>query len=135
MGTKAKILIVEGETSTAEVLWNEFRLAGHEPLIALSVERAALVIARECPDVILVRQKLPDASGLSIIGGIRSHAMTSRLRIIVLGEEGADEEECVRALEKGADDYVRKPYSVRELLARIQVMLRPVEHRGMHRRV
>lgn len=135
MGTKAKILIVEGDTSAAEVLWNEFRLEGHQSLVAFSVEHALLVIAQACPEVILLRLKLPDASGLSLIDGVRNRGATGRLPIIVLGEEGAGEEECVRSLEKGADDYVRAPYGIRELFARIKVMLRPIEYREMPRRV
>jgi two-component system phosphate regulon response regulator PhoB len=135
MGTTAKILIVEWDTSSAEILWNEVRLAGHEPLAAFSVERAALLIEQEHPQAILLRWKLPDASGLSLINDLRTHAATSRLPIIVLGEEGADEEECIRALEAGADDYVRRPFGIREIIARIQVVLRPIEYREVRRRV
>ncbi|MFC0399093.1 winged helix-turn-helix domain-containing protein [Paraburkholderia rhizosphaerae] len=135
MGAEAKVLIVEADTSEAEILWRELRQAGHEPLVAFSVERATLLIAQECPRVILMRPKLPDGSGMSLINGIRAQAATSRLPIIVLGDEAAGEDECIRALEKGADAYVKKPYGIRELLARIQVVLRPVEYRQMRRRV
>lgn len=119
--------------STAEQLWSEINEAGHEPLVAFSVERAAQVIAQEHPQVVLVRRKLPDASGWSLINGVRTCRATSRVPIIVIGEDGADEYGCIRALEAGADDYVRKPYSVRELLVRIQVLLRPIEYRATRR--
>jgi two-component system, OmpR family, phosphate regulon response regulator PhoB len=135
MGTIAKILIVEWDTSCAEILWNEVRLAGHEPLAAFSVERAATLIEQEHPQAILLRWKLPDASGLSLINDLRTHAATSRMPIIVLGEEDGGEEECVRALDAGADDYVKRPFGIRELIARVQVVLRPIEYREVRRRV
>ncbi|CAB3769860.1 winged helix-turn-helix domain-containing protein [Paraburkholderia solisilvae] len=135
MGNIAKILIVEWDTSGAERLWNEVRLAGHEPLAAFSVERAATLIEQERPQAILLRWKLPDASGLSLINDLRTHAATSRMPIIVLGEEGAGEDECIRALEAGADDYVKRPFGIREVIARIQVVLRPIEYREVRRRV
>jgi two-component system, OmpR family, phosphate regulon response regulator PhoB len=135
MGTIAKILIVEWDTSCAETLWNEVRLAGHEPLAAFSVERAATLIEQEHPQAILLRWKLPDASGLSLINDLRTHAATSRMPIIVLGEEDGGEDECVRALDAGADDYVKRPFGVRELIARVQVVLRPIEYREVRRRV
>ncbi|QYD71761.1 winged helix-turn-helix domain-containing protein [Paraburkholderia edwinii] len=135
MGTIAKILIVEWDTSCAEILWNEVRLAGHEPLAAFSVERAAMLIEQEHPQAILLRWKLPDASGLSLINDLRTHAATSRMPIIVLGEDDGGEEECVRALDAGADDYVKRPFGIRELIARVQVVLRPIEHREVRRRV
>src|SRR5215469_15209251 len=103
MGTIAKILIVEWDTSCAEILWNEVRLAGHEPLAAFSVERAAMLVEQEHPQAILLRWRLPDASGLSLVNDLRTHAATSRMPIIVLGEEDGGEEECVRALDAGAD--------------------------------
>ncbi|MFC0698479.1 winged helix-turn-helix domain-containing protein [Paraburkholderia humisilvae] len=135
METIAKILIVEWDTSSAETLWNEIRRMGHEPLAAFSVERAMMLIEQEPPQAILLRWKLPDASGLSLINDLRTHAATSRMPIIVLGEEDAGEDECIRALEAGADDYVRRPFGVRELVARIQVVLRPIEYRDVRRRV
>jgi two-component system phosphate regulon response regulator PhoB len=126
MGSIAKVLIVEWDTAEAEILWNEMRLAGHEPTAAFSIERANLMIEQDRPDAILLRWKLPDASGLSLLSELRLHAATSRLPVIVLGEQGAGEEECIRALEAGADDYVRRPFGIREVVARVQVVLRPV---------
>ncbi|MFC0401918.1 winged helix-turn-helix domain-containing protein [Paraburkholderia rhizosphaerae] len=135
MGTIAKILIVEWDTSSAELLWNEVRQAGHEPLAAFSVERAMTLIEQQQPQAVLLRWKLPDASGLSLINDLRTRAATSRMPIIVLGEEGADEDECIRALESGADDYVRRPFGMRELIARIQVVLRPIAYPDVRHRV
>ncbi|GAB2891508.1 hypothetical protein GCM10027093_28340 [Paraburkholderia jirisanensis] len=126
MGSIAKVLIVEWDTAEAEVLWNEMRLAGHEPTAAFSIERANLMIEQDRPDAVLLRWKLPDASGMSLLSELRLHAATSRLPVIVLGEQGAGEEECIRALDAGADDYVRRPFGIREVVARVQVVLRPV---------
>jgi two-component system phosphate regulon response regulator PhoB len=134
MGSIAKVLIVEWDTAEAEVLWNEMRLAGHEPTAAFSIERAKLMIEQDRPDAILLRWKLPDASGLSLLSELRLHAATSRLPVIVLGEHAAGEEECIRALEAGADDYVRRPFGIREVVARVQVVLRPVPRAVVRRR-
>ncbi len=135
MGTTTKILIVESDISGAEILWNEVREAGYEPLSAFSVKRAMMLIEQAHPRAILLRWKLPDASGHSLVADLRMHAATSRLPVIVLGEEGASEEECIRALEAGADDYVKRPYGIREVLARIKVVLRPIEYREARGRV
>jgi two-component system phosphate regulon response regulator PhoB len=134
MGSMAKVLIVEWDTVDAEVLWNEMRRAGHQPVAAFSVERANLMIEQDRPDAILLRWKLPDASGLSLLNDLRTRTATSRVPVIVLGEPDADEEECIRALEAGADDYVRRPFGIREVVARVQVVLRPVPHPQVRRR-
>jgi two-component system, OmpR family, phosphate regulon response regulator PhoB len=127
-----KILIVESNTSCAELLWKEFESRGRQPLVAFSVERAILLVERERLQAIVLRWKLPDASAMLLIGNLRAHAATSRTPVIVLGEEAADEKECIRALEAGADDYVRRPFSIAELCARVQAALRPIEHRAVH---
>src|ERR1700754_70773 len=93
-----KILIVESDTSCAELLWKEFESRGHQPLVAFSVERAILLVERERPQAIVLRWKLPDASGMLLIGNLRARATTSRTPVIVLGEEAAGEKECIRAL-------------------------------------
>ncbi|HEY3599070.1 MAG TPA: winged helix-turn-helix domain-containing protein [Paraburkholderia sp.] len=128
-------MIVESDTTNAEILWNEVRLAGHEPLMAFSADRANTLIEREHPQVVLLRWKLPDASGLSLLGDLRTRSGTSRLPVIVFGEAGATEEECLRALEAGADDYIKKPYGIREVLARVQVVLRPVPRKEVRHRL
>jgi two-component system phosphate regulon response regulator PhoB len=135
MGTKSKILIVEWDTSKAEILWDEIQQSGHEPLVAFSVQRATLLIAQEHPHAVLLRWRMPDASALSLIDDLRRHVTTSRLPIIVLGEQDAGEDECIRALEAGAHDYVKGPYGTRELLARIGVALRPVSYRNARNEV
>ncbi len=69
---------------------------------------------------------MPDGSGLSLVNDLRSRSATNALPVIVLGEQDATEDECVRALEAGAADYVKRPYGLKELLARLQAVLRPV---------
>jgi two-component system phosphate regulon response regulator PhoB len=102
-------------------------VAGHQPLVAFSIERANTMIEHERPQAILLRWKLPDASGSQFINDLRLRS-ASRLPVIVLGEVGAGNEECVSALDTGADDYVKSPYSIREVLARMQGLLRVNEH-------
>ncbi len=135
MRATVKVLIVEWDTTKAEALWKEVRLAGYMPLTAFSIEKANTLIEHEHPHVVLLRWRLPDASGLSLLNDLRTRSATSRLPVIVLGEEGATEDECIRALESGADDYIKSPYGMREVLARIQVVLRPVPRREVRRRL
>jgi two-component system, OmpR family, phosphate regulon response regulator PhoB len=128
MGTRSKVLIVEWNTSDAEALWGEIQQAGHETVVAFSIERATLLISQEHPQAMLIRWRMPDGSVLSLINDLRRDIATSRLPIIVLGEPGASDDECIRALDEGANDYVRRPYRIHELIARIGVALRPVEY-------
>jgi two-component system, OmpR family, phosphate regulon response regulator PhoB len=126
MATSIRIVICEWNVTRAEALWNELRLSGHEPLVAFSIERAATQIATDIPGAVLLSSRMPDASYLSFIKDLRARSATSGMPVIVLGEEGETEDDCVGALEAGADDYIRRPYGVRELLARLQTLLRPV---------
>jgi two-component system phosphate regulon response regulator PhoB len=131
----SRILIVDSETANAEILWTALQCAGYEPLLALSIGKANHLIGQNQPDAILLRCRLPEGSGLSLLASLRARAVTSRLPVIALGEGGSKEEECIRALEAGADDYVSHPYGIREILARIRVVLRPVLYQTTSRRV
>jgi two-component system phosphate regulon response regulator PhoB len=135
MGTTARVLIVESDTTNAEDLWMEVRQAGHEPLIAFSIEKANSVIEQDHPQVVLLRWKLHDASGLSLLNDLRTNFATRRLPVIVLGEEFATEDECLSALEAGADDYIKSQYRIKEVLARVQAVLRPIPRREECRRL
>src|ERR1700754_774615 len=135
METTARVLVVESDMTNAEDLWKEMRQAGHEPLVAFSIDNASSVIQNDHPQVILLGWKLADGSGLSLLNDLRSNVATRRLPVIVLGEERATEDECIRALEAGADDYIRKPYGIREVLARVQVVLRLTPRTEQCRRI
>src|SRR6201991_5603 len=124
MVTTVRVLIVESDVTKAEEMWNEVRLAGHQPSIAFSIDVANTLVVDNQPHVVLLRWNLPDASGLSFLNDLRTRSATRRLPVIVLGEDGAAEDECIRALEAGADDYTRWPYGRKEVLARVQSVLR-----------
>jgi DNA-binding response OmpR family regulator len=124
-----KLLIVEHDVEQAGTLWDHFRQEGYAPLVAFSTEDARLLIDQEQPGLILLSWSLPDASGWSLLDELRIDPSMSRLRIVVLGEQNKSEEECIRALEAGADNYIRRPIGFRELLARIKAVLRLLPRR------
>jgi two-component system phosphate regulon response regulator PhoB len=121
---RLKVLICDSDTADVEVLWHELRGAGYDPLAAFSIERAKALIDAECPGAIFVRARMPDGSGLSLIHDLRNLSATVRTPVIAIGERDSTETESIRFLESGADDYVRKPYGLSELLARLKALLR-----------
>lgn len=119
----ARILVVEDEQDLQKVLEYNLRQAGHEPLGALR-GRDALELARSRkPDVILLDLMLPDVPGTDICRTLKSDPATRQIPVIMLTAKG-EEIDRVVGFELGADDYVVKPFSVRELLLRIQAVLR-----------
>jgi DNA-binding response OmpR family regulator len=116
----ACILVVDDEKPVADLLVYNLRKAHYEVLVA-SDGREALRLARQSdPDLILLDLMLPEVDGLDVCRELRR---TSRVPIIMLTALG-EETDRVVGLELGADDYVTKPFSVRELLARIKAVLR-----------
>lgn len=119
----ARILVVEDEQDLQQVLEYNLRQAGHEPLGALR-GRDALELARSRrPDVILLDLMLPDLAGTDVCRALKSDPSTRQIPVIMLTARG-EEIDRVVGFELGADDYVVKPFSVRELLLRIQAVLR-----------
>ena len=119
----AKILVVEDEPSIQELIALNLEQAGQSPVLADSAEQALERIQEELPDLVLLDWMLPGQSGLELARRLRGDARTKRLPIIMLTARG-DEEDKLRGLETGADDYVTKPFSVKELQARIKAVLR-----------
>jgi len=119
----ANILIVEDEPAIQELLALNLTQAGHNPLRALSVEQAQLLIREALPDLIILDWMLPGMSGIEFARKLKSDDMTKTIPIIMLTARG-EEIDKVRGLEIGADDYVTKPFSPRELNARIKAVLR-----------
>jgi two-component system phosphate regulon response regulator PhoB len=119
----ASILVVEDEPSIQELIAVGLARSGHEVRKAASAEEAYDAVAATLPDVILLDWMLPDASGPSFARKLRSEARTREVPIIMLTARAGDEDK-VAGLEAGADDYVTKPFSPRELEARIQAVLR-----------
>jgi two-component system, OmpR family, response regulator RegX3 len=115
------ILLVEDETSITEPLAEALRSEGFETRVARTVAEA-LELARTAPDLVLLDVMLPDGSGFDVCRELRQ---SSRVPIIMLTARG-EEADRVVGLELGADDYVVKPFSAREVIARIRAVLRRV---------
>jgi two-component system phosphate regulon response regulator PhoB len=119
----ANILVVEDEPAIQELLALNITQAGHNAMRALSVEHAQDLLRETMPDLILLDWMLPGTNGLEFARKLKSDAVTKGIPIIMLTARG-DEYDKVRGLEVGADDYVTKPFSPRELNARIKAVLR-----------
>lgn len=119
----ANILVVEDEPAIQELLALNITQAGHNPIRALSVEVAQNLMRETIPDLILLDWMLPGMNGLEFARKLKSDNLTKTIPIIMLTARG-DEYDKVRGLEVGADDYVTKPFSPRELNARIKAVLR-----------
>lgn len=119
----ANILVVEDEPAIQELLSLNISQAGHTPIRALSVEIAQDLMREVTPDLILLDWMLPGMSGIEFARRLKSDTHTKAIPIIMLTAR-SDELDKVRGLEVGADDYVTKPFSPRELNARIKAVLR-----------
>ena len=119
----ASILVVEDEPAIQELIAVNLARHGHEVRRAASAEEAYRSLIESLPDVILLDWMLPDAAGPSIMRKLRAESRTREVPIIMLTAR-AGEEDKVAGLESGADDYITKPFSPRELEARIQAVLR-----------
>ncbi|MBV9280648.1 MAG: winged helix-turn-helix domain-containing protein [Chloroflexi bacterium] len=119
----AKILVVEDDRSLSDALVYNLRREEHTPLVAADAPSAVEFARGEKPDLVLLDLMLPSGSGFEVCRSIRSF---SAVPIIMLTARGEDIDR-VLGLEIGADDYVTKPFHLRELLARIKANLRRVE--------
>ena len=119
----AQILVVEDEPAIQELIALNLEQAGQTPVMAASAEQALERIQEALPDLVLLDWMLPGQSGLELARRLRGDARTKKLPIIMLTARG-DEEDKLRGLETGADDYITKPFSVKELQARIKAVLR-----------
>lgn len=119
----ANILVVEDEPAIQELLALNLTQAGHHPIRALSAEQAQMLMREALPDLIILDWMLPGMSGIEFARKLKSDEMTKSIPVIMLTARG-EETDKVRGLEVGADDYVTKPFSPRELNARIKAVLR-----------
>jgi len=119
----ATILVVEDEPAIQTLIAINLRRAGHEVVTALDAESAQRMVNEALPDLILLDWMLPGVSGLELARRLRADARSRLVPIIMLTARG-EERDKVQGLETGADDYITKPFSPRELLARIQAVLR-----------
>jgi len=119
----ATILVVEDEPSIQELIAASLAQSGHKVLRADSAEDALRLVSETLPDVVLLDWMLPGMSGIQYARRLRNEERTRSLPIIMLTAR-SEEHDKVAGLEAGADDYLTKPFSPRELLARIKAVLR-----------
>jgi len=117
------ILVVEDEKEIQDLLAHYLRKEGFTPILATDGEMAISRARKEKPDLVLLDILLPQADGLEVLRTIRSDADISRTPVVMLTAKG-DETDRVIGLELGADDYIPKPFSPREVVARIKAILR-----------
>ena len=118
-----RILIVEDEQPIREMVMFALASAGYEAQEAADSRQAQTVIAERLPDLLLLDWMLPGISGIDFARRLKKEELTRELPIIMLTAR-AEEEDKVQGLESGADDYITKPFSPRELVARIKAVLR-----------
>jgi two-component system phosphate regulon response regulator PhoB len=119
----AKILTVEDDAAVREVLGMTLRRGGFQVMEAEDAEQARSIIVNDAPDLVLLDWMLPGMSGIELARSLKRDSQQRAMPIIMLTARG-EEEDRVRGLDVGADDYITKPFSPRELLARIKAVLR-----------
>lgn len=122
---KPTVLLVEDEPAQREVLAYNLEAEGFRVVQAADGEEALMMVEEAAPDLIVLDWMLPHVSGIEVCRRLKTAADTRHIGIIMLSAR-AEEVDRVRGLETGADDYVIKPYSVVELMARVRAALRRV---------
>ncbi len=119
----ALILVVEDQQDISMMLRYNLEAAGYQVIAAMDGDEASELTRQTVPDLILLDWMLPGPSGIELCRRWRARQNTKNVPIIMLTARGVEEEK-IRGLKTGADDYVVKPFSVPELLARIEALLR-----------
>ena len=119
----AKILVVEDEPAIQELIAFNLKSAGYEVLRADNAEKAMQMINEMLPDLVLLDWMLPQMSGIDFASNLRRESRTKTIPIIMLTAR-VEENDKIQGLDVGADDYITKPFSPRELVARIKAVLR-----------
>jgi two-component system phosphate regulon response regulator PhoB len=120
-----KILVVEDEAPIRDMLCFVLEQHGYQPSTAADYETAVNRLVEPYPDLVLLDWMLPGGSGIQFAKKMKAHELTRTIPIIMITARG-EEEDKVRGLEVGADDYVTKPFSPKELMARIKAVIRRV---------
>jgi two-component system phosphate regulon response regulator PhoB len=132
----AKILIVEDEVDIAELVRYNLELAKHQVKLVHSGDEALNAVKNFNPSLVLLDIMLPGLSGLQICQAMKADPQLQKIPVILVSAKG-EENDVVRGLELGADDYVTKPFSPKVLLARVEAVLRraqsaePIDEKGM----
>ena len=121
-----RILVVEDESDLREILEYNLTAAGHRVQLAASGEEGLRIARSSNPEVVLLDLMLPDISGIEVCRALKNNPETQGIRVVMVTAKG-DEIDRVVGFELGADDYVAKPFSMRELLLRVQAVLRRSE--------
>ncbi len=122
---KPRLLLVEDDTALAELLSWHFEQEGYDVVHTPDGEEALLLSREAPPDIVLLDWMIEGLSGIEVCRRLRRNTDTANVPIIMLTARG-EEEDRIRGLETGADDYVTKPFSPRELVARVAAILRRV---------
>lgn len=121
----AKLLLVEDDAALAELVEFRFRAEGYEVETTDDGDEALLLAAEAAPDVVILDWMIEGTSGIEVCRRLRRDKTTAHVPIIMLTARGAEDDR-VRGLETGADDYVTKPFSPRELVARVNAIMRRI---------
>ncbi|MGB3243136.1 MAG: phosphate regulon transcriptional regulator PhoB [Sulfitobacter sp.] len=121
--SQPQVLLVEDEPAQREVLAYNLEAEGFAVRRAENGEEAMLLVAEDAPDLVILDWMMPLMSGIEVCRQLKTRADTRHIPVIMLSAR-SEEVDTIRGLETGADDYVIKPYSLRELMARVRTQLR-----------
>ena len=121
--TNKTVLIVDDEAPIREMIAVALQIAGYQCLEAENAQIAHALIVDHQPDIILLDWMMPEISGLELARRLKREPMSAEIPIIMLTARG-EEDNKIQGLEAGADDYITKPFSPRELIARLKAVLR-----------
>ncbi|MET0319217.1 MAG: response regulator [Duganella sp.] len=119
----AHILVIENDAAVQQLIALNLGMAGHVVRRVRDAESALMLLEDSRPDLILTEWALPGQSGLALVRRLRAQAQTRSVPVMMVAARG-DEADKVMALEGGADDYMTKPFSPREMVARVHALLR-----------
>jgi two-component system, OmpR family, phosphate regulon response regulator PhoB len=123
--TAPRLLLVEDDPALAELLEFRFRSEGYDVRVTPDGDEALILAAEEVPDLVILDWMVEGTSGIEVCRRLRRDKSTAHVPIVMLTARG-EEDDRIRGLETGADDYVTKPFSPRELLARVSAILRRI---------
>ena len=129
MTSDKTILIVDDEPAICDMLRMVLEKTGYQCLEAANGQQARATVIDEKPDLILLDWMLPDINGVTLVHRLKKDELTASIPIIMLTAK-SEEDNKIKGLKAGTDDYITKPFSPRELIARIQAVLRRTEKIG-----
>ncbi len=123
--TAPRLLLVEDDPALAELLEFRFKAEGYTVTVTPDGDEALLLAQEESPDLVLLDWMVEGTSGIEVCRRLRRDKATAHVPIVMLTARGAEDDK-IRGLDTGADDYVTKPFSPRELIARVNAILRRI---------